>query len=61
MLSKMGSEYPGKSGHLPENLLDNKLSGGVFPLDGEPMMKTAGGGLSEHRPAGGAVGTNLNA
>lgn len=34
--------------HLPENTLDAMVSGGVFPLDGEPIVKTTGGGLSEH-------------
>lgn len=39
------------------------VSGGEFPLDGEPIEKITGTGLSEHwktpwQPAGGAVGTS---
>lgn len=59
-MNSLNSQY---FSHLPENILDSVLSGGVPPLEGEPIVKTTGGGLSKPgkslwQPEGGAVGAN---
>lgn len=48
---------------LPANILGAVVSGGVFPLDGEPTAKTTAGELSKEpgpfrQPQGGAASTN---